>query len=87
MSIETVPDEKKHPSEHDALGLNDTVSLGLKMGKMKRIELLLPDDHPIWGYPRGVRRNKAVELLNMGLRIDEHLISVKFSLFRKIAKI
>ncbi len=43
------------------------------MDKLKRIELLLPADHPIWNYPKGLRRNKAVELLNTGLQIEDHL--------------
>lgn len=47
------------------------------MRKNKRIELFLPEDHPIWSYPKGMRRCKAIELLNIGLQIDEHLKQVE----------
>lgn len=43
------------------------------MKKLKRIELLLPEEHPVWEYPRGKRRAKAIELLNTGLQIERHL--------------
>ena len=51
------------------------------------MELLLPRDHPIWNYPRGMRRTKAVEYLDMGIQISEHLKRIEKMLEACLKKI
>lgn len=50
------------------------------MDKLKRFEMFLPESHPIWNYPKGMRRSKAIKLLNTGLQIDEYLKRVERTL-------
>lgn len=43
---------------------------------LKRLELMLPEDHPIWNYPKGQWRTKAIEFLEMGLNLEVQLSAI-----------
>lgn len=44
-----------------------------KMGRkgMRRLDLWLPEDHPIWRFPAGQRTQKVRELIDLGLRLEK----------------
>lgn len=39
------------------------------MKSRKRLELRLPEDHPIWEIPDGMRNKTAIEWMNIGYRL------------------
>lgn len=39
--------------------------------RWRRLDLSLPENHPIWSYPRGQRSDRARELLDLALRLEQ----------------
>lgn len=37
---------------------------------LRRLDLWLPDNHPIWDLPPGRRAERARELIDLGLRLE-----------------
>jgi acyl transferase domain-containing protein len=40
-------------------------------GGKKRLDLWLPDDHPVWSFPKGQRSERVRELLDLALRLEK----------------
>ena len=38
--------------------------------RWRRLDLTLPEDHPVWLYPRGQRSDRVRELLDSALRLE-----------------
>ncbi|MDK2784783.1 MAG: hypothetical protein PWR11_649 [Bacillota bacterium] len=38
--------------------------------RLRRLEILLPEDHPIWACPKGRRGERIRELLDLALRLE-----------------
>lgn|GEM_PF-3387316 len=48
----------------------------------RRLDLSLPEDHPIWSYPRGRRSDRARELLDLALRLEHGFAALEERLAR-----
>lgn len=44
---------------------------------MRRFELWLPGDHPVFQFPARRRSARVRELLDLALRLDEHLRAIR----------
>jgi len=42
--------------------------------RLRRLDLSLPDDHPVWSYPTGERSRKVRELLDLALRFEQGFV-------------
>lgn len=49
---------------------------------LRRLELWLPVNHPIWSYPDGTRARVAASMLDLGLALEARLARIEERLAR-----
>jgi len=52
---------------------------------LRRLDLWLPEDHPIWNLPSGRRAEKVRELLDLALRLEHGFDALRQDMTREIA--
>lgn len=49
----------------------------MKVNGLRRLEVRLPPDHPVFRFPPGKRSERVRELIDLGLRLEERLSSIE----------